>query len=125
MVCNECASLYGGFCRGCNPPGHLLGICIVRFAIVIFLFPFGRGSIGGLDGAGLTGERLRLALDPATALQNFHPLPAHAAIPRETRKCLRAALHAVPALWVRSDRPRPLRLPSRPQWSGPKRQKGI
>ncbi|WP_158556185.1 hypothetical protein [Ensifer sp. M14] len=68
----------------------------MSIATVIFLFINGRGTIRGLDGACLPGERLRLALDPATALRNFHPLaetthsddvewgPRITAIPRET-----------------------------------------
>jgi hypothetical protein len=38
-----------------------------------FLSPNHRGSMCGLDGAGLTGDRLRLDLHPATALQTFIP----------------------------------------------------
>lgn len=48
----------------------------MRAAKIISLCLNARGSRCGLDGAGLTGDRLRLARYPATALRNFHPLSA-------------------------------------------------
>ncbi len=83
-----------------------------------------RRSIRGLDEACLTEDRLRLDRLPATARRNFLTPAGCAVIPLELTKLRLAALHCIAALWVRFDRLRSLRQPSRPQWRGPKHQKG-
>lgn len=51
--------------------GDLLPIVACLLAL-----PLKSGSFSGLDGAGLTGERLRLDRHRATLRHHFHPLPA-------------------------------------------------
>ena len=72
----------------------------------------------GLDAACLAGDRPRLGRFPATAFATFFPcrLCRHSSRSNNAAPG-RPPFYSVP--WVRSDRPRSLRLPSRPRWARP------